>query len=415
VDLYYIVESWLTDNDSAVIGELEDGGNARVSGGGLCCLYNSSLKVNKNSLDAKKTMEIMETSVNISSKKFTVVTIYRPGATDKNRYTMDEFFDELCEVLSYYSTLKNEAIFIGYFNIHVNKPTDHNAKKLQALLELFDLHQHITTPTHQNGNTLDLVITRKESIVSKCIVSDLNSDHANILVHLNIGKSRPSRKTVAYRNYKNIDMMAFKSDIRDLLSQANPHCLDDLISKFLATSDILDRHAPITLRRESARKPTPWSKADIVDQKTLKRRLEKRWKRSKNLVDLEAFKKQRNKYNTMLNNIRQKFISDLVSKNRNNSRNMFKAINYALHRKVTPPLPPHESATDLANEFCDFFDDKISKIRSKLDKDDSPPPVESNEFTGTPLSEFRSMTQPEIRTILNNLSKFNLTSVLNLI
>ena len=47
---------------------------------------------------------------------------------------------------------------------------------------------------------------------------------------------------------------------------------------------------------------------------------------------------------------------------------MFKALNYALHRKVNPPLPPHDDDTKLANDFSDFFDEKISKIRSELDR-----------------------------------------------
>jgi hypothetical protein len=93
------------------------------------------------------------------------------------------------------------------------------------------------------------------------------------------------------------------------------------------------------------RKPTPWSKAEIIEVKTKKRRLERKWKRSKQQGDFEAYKEQRNKYNTSLNNLREKHLSKLISDNRGNSHEMFKAINYALHRKLAPLLPPHMKMT----------------------------------------------------------------------
>jgi hypothetical protein len=71
IDMYFIVETWLKDDDLAVIGELEDGGRYRLInnprhgriGGGLCCLHKASLKIKKQMTDAKTTMEIMETTV----------------------------------------------------------------------------------------------------------------------------------------------------------------------------------------------------------------------------------------------------------------------------------------------------------------------------------------------------------------
>jgi len=88
---------------------------------------------------------------------------------------------------------------------------------------------------------------------------------------------------------------------------------------------------------------------------------------------------------------------------------MFRALNQALHRKVPPPLPPHDDEANLANEFSDFFEEKIEKIRCKLDTDQTggtPPASEgSKTFTGVPLMTFRSMTQLEVRNNLKNMSK----------
>jgi hypothetical protein len=84
---------------------------------------------------------------------------------------------------------------------------------------------------------------------------------------------------------------------------------------------------------------------------------------------------------------------------------MFKAINYALHRKVAPPLPPHADDTELANEFSEYFEEKINRIRSTLDNGNSEISGESPNFQGSPLSNFRKVTQAEVKNILNNMSK----------
>ena len=121
------------------------------------------------------------------------------------------FFTEFTNVLTYYNTYKNEVLYVGDFNIHVNKLSEPNAKKLSELLDLFYLHQHITEPMHQNENTLDLVITNKKSVVHECTVDDMNSDHSNVSIYFNTCKPKPSYKRILTRKYKNIDIKAFKN------------------------------------------------------------------------------------------------------------------------------------------------------------------------------------------------------------
>ena len=107
----------------------------------------------------------------------------------------------------------------------------------------------------------------------------------------------------------------------------------------------------------------------------------------------------------MLNNLRKQNLSTLISQNRGNSRNMFKALNHALHRNTTPPLPPSRNDTELANDFINFFDQKIQKIRTKLDEKSTLLHTDSASFRGQQLRQFRTMTQSEIRKILNKMSK----------
>ncbi len=58
---------------------------------------------------------------------------------------------------------KNELLIMGDFNFHMNKPANNKTKLMEYTLETFDLIQHVIEPRHNLGNTLDLIITRKDS------------------------------------------------------------------------------------------------------------------------------------------------------------------------------------------------------------------------------------------------------------
>ncbi len=67
--------------------------------------------------------------------------------------------------MSHYNIIKDEVIICDDFNIHVNKPDDPNTKKFMDILSQFNLIQNINEPTHTLRSTLDLIITRKISIL----------------------------------------------------------------------------------------------------------------------------------------------------------------------------------------------------------------------------------------------------------
>ena len=60
------------------------------------------------------------------------------------------------------AVLTPEPLLItGDINIHVDVPDDPDAIKFLDLLDSLGLAQHVKTPTHRCGHTLDLMITRE--------------------------------------------------------------------------------------------------------------------------------------------------------------------------------------------------------------------------------------------------------------
>ncbi len=120
-------------------------------------------------------------------------------------------------------------------------------------------------------------------------------------------------------------------------------------------SRILDKHAPEEERHVTLRKPTPWTSEDIKHEKQKRRRFEKRWRKIQLFVDENAFKRQNNRVNALLNAFSIKYNSDLVKKNANNPKSLFRIINRLLHRKGRSSKPLHTSESDLANEFQNYL------------------------------------------------------------
>ncbi len=55
-----------------------------------------------------------------------------------------------------------------------------------AVLFRFNLTQHVNEPIHRLGNTLDLIITRKRSIILNHHVDFQISDHNNIIFQIDM-------------------------------------------------------------------------------------------------------------------------------------------------------------------------------------------------------------------------------------
>jgi Endonuclease-reverse transcriptase len=73
--------------------------------------------------------------------------------------------DQFSDLLERLATFSASLIVVGDFNIHVDDPTDADANKFADIVSCNGLQQHVTSPTHRLGHTLDLFITRPELAV----------------------------------------------------------------------------------------------------------------------------------------------------------------------------------------------------------------------------------------------------------
>jgi endonuclease/exonuclease/phosphatase family metal-dependent hydrolase len=79
-------------------------------------------------------------------------------------------------------------IIVGDFNIHVDCDDNTDAVKLLELFENVGLDQHVHTPAHCSGHTLDLIVTRQTDhiIASSSRADCLFSDHMTVFCQLQL-------------------------------------------------------------------------------------------------------------------------------------------------------------------------------------------------------------------------------------
>ncbi len=425
LDLFFVTESWLIDgniDDDKIVGDIKPTGfdykcinrNSR-QGGSIGCFFRSNLKfkleptpkVNLNDTPKNiKTMEIMDSTLTVQGKRIKLICIYRPDSSKVKPYKMSEFYDEFAELMAHYNLCNDEILIFGDLNFHVNKPQKADVIKFMDILDTNNLCQYIDKPTHEHGNTLDLLITRQAStMVHDVEVGERISDHDCILWSINYRKPNKPRKTVKFRKTKQINIVNFKNDIKASFEKLNEY--DDigvLIHEYdKALQKALDKHAPEITKEIIIRESTPWMTDEYGVEKRKRRKLEKKMKKTQLEIDKQAFKDQKNKTNELLNENKGKFFKKLIDENKDNPRNLFRVMNSALNRKQDTPFPPHLSETDLANGFSNFFTDKINKIRTNLDNVSNAKSIndiqEASKYETT-LENFHLLSEDQVRELV---------------
>ena len=158
LDLLFITETWLTTNDSPIIAALNtppylfthlirDSNNF---GGGIGILHRSTLNVSAV-LDLHHShSESLTCSISPPrSHTFNIALFYRPPSI-----SITSFIDEF---RSFALQISPNTIVLGDFNI----PLINTFSSFTEVISHCNLTQHIDFPTHESGNTLDLLISPK--------------------------------------------------------------------------------------------------------------------------------------------------------------------------------------------------------------------------------------------------------------
>ena len=202
------------------------------------------------------------------STTFNRWVIYHPPASNKPYGTSSDFFVERECLFTEASISVIPTIIVGDFNVNFDDET--KSEPFRNLLVSFNLLQHVHSPTHTTGHTLDLVKRQdRDNLVSSVVVyPDSISEHYRIELTLNALKPSVETAVIAKRNFRNMDTAAFRDDIKSacagICAQADGQQAEELV-KFYNTclSHCLYKHA--LWRYVLVNAPHPWNDAEIHD------------------------------------------------------------------------------------------------------------------------------------------------------
>jgi hypothetical protein len=223
------------------------------------------------------------------------------------------------------------------------------------------------------------------------------------MIHCCIKRNKPSavKKTVTLRNFRSLNHDQFDSDLSsELASLSSIHEVDNLVTQFDSkVRCVLDRHAPLRTKTRTIIPRFPWYNDQIAEERRLRRKYERKWRKTKSLEDKQAYVNQKSRCNEAIEGAKVSYYKDKLQNASN--KEVFQTVN-ALLNKNTRPLPSCKSTKELSDQFANFFHDKVAKIRRTLDSDSDG--TMSSRFadpTNHTLSEFHLLSNDDVRYLVS--------------
>ena len=240
----------------------------------------------------------------------------------------------------------------------------------------------------------------------------MSRDHLAVGFRACEAKPAPVRKTISFRKLRSIDINSFKQDIAksDILhtSDTSVDRLVEAYSKGLCS--LIDIHAPIKTKSIVIRPSCPWFTDELHDAKHLRRKHERKWRATKLSIDHQIYRNQCAVVNRLLIKARLDYYSDKVNSCGNDSKELFKITKHLLKGNEVSALPSDSSPKQLAQDFSDFFINKIENIRKNINShsynignEQSSNTEEEFRYNHPPVSRldlFDPATKEEVRKII---------------
>ena len=202
LDFLALTGTWCNENSTVSLGQITPPGYSVIHthrptcGSGVALIFRDTYEAKHVKTEKYTNFENQTVSLSLGTNYLHVTTIYIPSGI-----FLSEFNEQISDLLSKLLSLTGKHVILGDFNFRINDPTDTHAAKFKALTEQFNLIQHVSIPTHDAGNTLDLVLTRDDLSVSSIFTDhSVKSDHSAVLFTISCASPGVVKKSITYWN-----------------------------------------------------------------------------------------------------------------------------------------------------------------------------------------------------------------------
>lgn len=348
------------------------------------------------------------------SKPVLISTWYRPP--DSSIDLLDRFEKFLQKA----DDEQKELIITGDLNCNL-LAMEGNAHtiKLTDLFDVYQLQQHIKSPTRVTNKTstlLDLILTKIDDLktIDSGVIHLGISDHSLVYICRKISIPREKPKIVETRQFKNFNITQFQHDLREALNTLHDSYTDpntafhDWKEIFL---EIADFHAPIR-RKKVKSEYNPWLTNEIKSMSYRRDYLKKKAVSLNSTPFYESYKRCRNQVNRLIKEVKANYYKSKLE-NCKNSKESWKTINELLNKQskcttITEVIVNCNKVSgdkNIADEFNNFFTTIGPQLAENISPNDLDPlycvAPESKVF------EFRNISYVDVERVINktNASK----------
>ena len=404
-DVMFLSETWLRSRRNEVTAEVDEFGyalyhtirknRAKETGGGVGVLVKKTLQVKRIKSSQFQTFEHHAIKINVMRNTWvTYVSIYR-----LDYESIDLFFTEFRQLLELSSDEK--CIIAGDINIHCDNEDDRYTLQLNNLLSAFNLTQIINEPTHKKGHTLDVVIvSRDDTEIGGVEITDIGfSDHYLLGFSVDCEASRSYYKTITYR--KKVNDVEFKERLSAALESVNiGENFGEAVTEYNGCLEaVVQELSPSVTKKVKIVDNARWFDSEYKNLRRERRKAERKSKKSKNQEDIDTFKELRKKTTLMAKEKKQQHYITEIENAKNKPKMLFKVVQSLMDTERKNALPTSTSDKKLANDFQQYFKDKIVKIRETFPQQET---THTHSLSGNikEFSTFELATEEEIRTIV---------------
>ena len=349
--------------------------DSTAQSGGLVTWVRNDLPNNRR-YDIECNNDNMQTiciEIHLNKEKWFIISIYRLPHSCVN-----DFENILCKMLDKALCESNMIVIIGDINIDISKQCS-NTYKLRDILNLYNLHNKVDSPTCFKGetpSTIDLCLVsqprRFGSVFNwNCGLSDW---HNMIAIATKLRMSKASSKVFNYRSYKNFSSENFCRDVSCIPFQIID-IFDDIDDKYSVynslLSDVVNEHAPLKTRYVNGNS-APHMNSELKKLMYKKRMLQNAyWKNKGNSKLWEEYRRTRNAFVKLSRQSRRKYFSERCHKG-SKDHSFWKAIKPYMTNKVSNSNDIMLKEGDdivsdsdkIANVFSHYYRDVIDQIGS---------------------------------------------------
>jgi len=410
LDVLAITETWHQTADDLPLKRCAPPGYAIVEtsrcnssasrGGGVALLSSNRFTAKRITLAVQPTtLEVVACSLHSATTSAIYVVVYR----STSQAPSELFYEELTQLLEIVATYRCQVIICGDFNIHVNDPSDRDGQRFNELLASFDLVQAVSGPTHRAGNTLDLVITRRDCQPTDCVVQppDIISDHGLVVCRFVSAPFAAPRVIRQLRPWKKLNVEAFTASIRsselcDDVKKLQQLSADEMFDLYDGTlRRIVDEHVPAYSATVRERHLRPWFDDECRASRRRSRMLERRYRRTRRADDRLAWIRQVRCMHSLYEKKEEQYWTYRITSCSGNSRRLWQSMSSLLRRDKSSATKSSSSIT--ADKLAQFFADKVAAVRAET-KDAAPPTF--TQHRGTLLLSFSEVSADDVRRVL---------------